>query len=175
MRDLPSAEQRAWAAGLFDGEGCVGMWPMFNKARSRTYARVALTVCQVDRRVLDRFAALCPDRLKVRGPYKKINPKGRPAYQLGGTGIETIQFVMCLLWPWLGEVKRQQFSSVVTEFTAYSQEEKGLRRGRVGLTRQAVLAIKGSTAATCGLSVLHGVSKKQVRRIRNGTRWAGVA
>jgi len=74
----------AWAAGFFDGEGCVSV--------SRTLATaepvIQLSVSQVQREPLDRFAAAVGVG-KVYGPYtKKSKPRAKPCYQWSITGSD---------------------------------------------------------------------------------------
>jgi hypothetical protein len=96
----------AWAAGFFDGEGC----SFFKKPGRSTKGNVVVCISQKDRRVLDCFveATGCG---RVNGPYLH---SGRPMHQLMVFGAPACQDLMVKLWPWLGEVKRDQFEAAMT-------------------------------------------------------------
>lgn len=82
-------EELAWSAGFFDGEGWVGI--------SGRGKQLCLRVVQVDRMVLDRFAAAVGIG-RVTGPRARRDPNWRPifVYQLGG--FHLTQAVMAMLW-----------------------------------------------------------------------------
>ena len=99
----------AWAAGFFDGEGNVLFIP---EDGNRRRARVRIQIGQSGAPdLLERFQAAvgCGH---VMGPYFKEKPSGGlalPMYRFNTSRCESVQHVMCSLWPWLGEVKRAQF------------------------------------------------------------------
>lgn len=95
-------EELSWAAGFFDGEGCVSY------AVKGRYACV--TMMKVDSRVLDRFLNAVGVG-KVYGPYTFKNPdrySRQPKYQYRAHRREDVQAMAALLWFQLGPVKRQQ-------------------------------------------------------------------
>ena len=108
MAFTPDTHELAWAAGLFDGEGCVrfrrGGTTKTGKPR---YRQAALDLAQVDRAVLDRFqsAVGCG---RIYGPYKSRNAKHRPHYVFAGVSHANIQAIVAMLWKWLSPVKRAQ-------------------------------------------------------------------
>lgn len=92
----------AWAAGLFDGEGCVGR---------KTQWTLQLVVGQADREVLDRFRRITGNAGKVYGPYVKPG-KRRPYYVFYVNKRQEIEHIARRMWPWLGRIKRAQFTAV---------------------------------------------------------------
>lgn len=100
-------EELAWAAGLFDEEGC------FSYTEKAGFASVS--VIQVDRRVLDRFQLAVGGMGKIYGPYAS-SPKSfarKPQFQYRAYRREHIQAIAALLWCHLGPVKREQAAKVL--------------------------------------------------------------
>lgn len=95
-------EELAWAAGLFDGEGCTRT----AQGPRRQYMKAWLTVSQNDRQVLDRFQAAVGVG-KVYGPYAARGRKN-PQYQFVVSDFPQVQAVVAMLWTWLSPVKRAQ-------------------------------------------------------------------
>jgi hypothetical protein len=91
-------EELAWAAGFFDGEGCVSL----DKYAPRIH------MPQIDRRVLERFQSAVMGLGSITGPYANRNWTPRYRYTTGG--LEATQAVIAMLWQWLGPVKREQAS-----------------------------------------------------------------
>lgn len=92
---MPPDDQRAWAAGFFDGEGC------FSLNRTRAVA----TISQVDCEVLDRFYRI----VGCGGVYGPVGPYGRlkkPFYCWRIGARADFDRVLQILWPWLGSIKR---------------------------------------------------------------------
>lgn len=93
----------AWAAGLFDGEGWVGM------ARSGRagYKYLRLAIGQAaPPDVLHRFKAAVGVG-DVQGPYKS-KPGCKLHYQYRVRGFEKVQAVVAMLWPFLSRPKKDQ-------------------------------------------------------------------
>ena len=105
----------AWAAGFFDGEGCTSATKMGGSPRFPTRRYPLIGIAQVDRAVLDRFRDAVGFG-KVTGPYEKKNPNARPQYRYSIQGFVPVTTVMARLWPWLGEIKRQQARSHLLAF-----------------------------------------------------------
>ena len=101
----------AWAGGLYTGEGGVSF------ARTK-YSFMSLYVYQNDRETLEKFSKLIGmGRISQR---EKDHSTG-----FGGTShinriqiynFEKIQFVMCLLWPYIMPFKRVQYIKALSQF-----------------------------------------------------------
>lgn len=97
----------AWAAGFFDGEGSPCSYIQRNKS-----IVINLSVGQKDPLLLYKFQ-------KIVGGYGHVYNKGSKAtYKNGSQTIEHelqirkfeyVQYVMCLLWKWLGPFKKEQY------------------------------------------------------------------
>lgn len=103
----------AWAAGFFDGEGSTFLnrhkvthfdrpGRPFNYVSSPT-----ISVCQVDRRPLDRFVAAIGAG-RVRGPFKPKTKNSNEYYRVEFAGRDRVSKVLWLLWEYLSPVKREQ-------------------------------------------------------------------
>ena len=81
----------AWAAGLFEGEGCIHV------ARDK-YGQLSMS--STDRDVLERFCAV----VGVGAIYQRAQqkPHHKPAWQWGTGRLSDVQHVLGLLRPWLG-------------------------------------------------------------------------
>lgn len=113
----PNREELAWAAGFFDGEGCIYIAPI--KPR---YKALGIDIGQVDRRVLDRFRAAVGDLGKVYGPRDKrtkTRPNGKPSFQYRSSAFEDVQAVIAMLWKFLSPVKRNQAAKTLCEYGEY--------------------------------------------------------
>lgn len=109
-QSLPlNREELAWAAGFFDGEG---------HARKTPRGALSLAVSQADSpELLDRLVRALGVGV-VYGPYThKGRPKQRPFFVFNALGFEAAQHCACLLWPWLGSVKRAQIRRALVQWT----------------------------------------------------------
>ena len=114
-------EELAWAAGFFDGEGCTMIRRdrrLGDPTRAPT-VNVGIAVNQVDRRVLDRLLAALGTGT-IRGPYK--TPGGKDQWRYAADGFARVVAVVAILWPWLGEIKRDQARRVLLEYRAAREE-----------------------------------------------------
>lgn len=86
-RVSPAPEDLAWAAGLFDGEGCVGIARQIygNTGRRATF-RLRITVAQVDHEVLEEFEWAVGLRGKIASPKVKAG-QNRVCHMLIYDGI----------------------------------------------------------------------------------------
>jgi hypothetical protein len=94
----------AWAAGLFEGEGCI------------TYTQKApvLRMNMTDRDVLERFASVMGSH--ITGPYTSRTKGGKPFYQWHLGGIRQTQAALRKLWPYLGERRRARAALMITQY-----------------------------------------------------------
>lgn len=78
---MVTAVQAAWAAGFFDGEGCVSLH-LHTKKSGYQYPMVQIIMAQKDRRPLDAFHALF-GAVETIGV---VTRKGRPYFRLTYSG-----------------------------------------------------------------------------------------
>lgn len=95
----------AWAAGFYDGEGSTHM----NNTKGTKRIRVRISQSG-DKRVLDRFVNAVSIGY-VRGPYN-YDTKRLPIYTLDYSSVNAYT-VLWLLWPYLGDVKKEQAMTVL--------------------------------------------------------------
>ena len=120
-KNWASREYRAWAAGLFDGEGYVGVKSGGCSASNKKY--LTASVSQKDRRALDIFQRVVGSG-KIRGPYRTKNP----VYVWSVSSLSEILRLFECLDSWLGPVKHTQFVAAITTFLHSHAEQKRGRR-----------------------------------------------
>ena len=93
-------EQLAWAAGFYDGEGCMSL---------TTATSYKVSIVQVDPAVLLKFQAAVLGLGTLQGPYKtaSMGENHKPRWQFVATGASA-QAVVAMLWEFLGDVKKEQ-------------------------------------------------------------------
>lgn len=134
-------ENLAWAAGLFDGEGCFFLGGRKRGGRVETWIETRIT--QAHPEVLHRFReALGMGR--VYGPYGRSKSNHRPQWQYVIYGLQGTQATIAMLWPWLGTVKRGQASSVLLRL----REANTLRQAARGARLQGSLAVRATPPAS---------------------------
>jgi hypothetical protein len=111
-RNKLNREELAWAAGFYDGEGCLGIF------KNKRGLMLHMDIGQVDRAVLDRFQAAV-ELGNVAGPYLKKNPNHAPSYSWDACGFEKCQAVVAKLWHWLSPVKRAQAKVALSVAKSY--------------------------------------------------------
>lgn len=92
----------AWAAGFFDGEGCIRV----NRTRNRHgsgYDLLVIQISQKDRQVLDRFQEI----FGVGKVYPRSNPVGF-VYTVGKQ--DAIHEIFEKMWPYLSSIKKHDFN-----------------------------------------------------------------
>lgn len=113
MRTDPSPEQVAWAAGLFEGEGCI-------TARGKTSGELVIGMTDLD--VLERFQAI----MGVGGiTVEYRQPPHQDCYRWSVCNAADSTFVLGLLLPWLSSRRRAAAESLLQRMESC--------RGRNGL------------------------------------------
>lgn len=114
----------AWAAGLFDGEGCSAL------LRHRThdgYLTPELSVTQASKvgspLVLERFLAIVRAGA-ISGPYAQRGAT-MPVYRWKAAARDDAIGVIQRLWPWLSHVKRVQAQRVLDTLAAQPELPRG--------------------------------------------------
>jgi hypothetical protein len=84
----------AWAAGFYEGEGCI--------YTPKKHLGTQLSVAQKE--------SECLERLQMIFRFGTIDPpgKGNTCYRWRVTSFERVQAVIAMLWPWLSERRRVQ-------------------------------------------------------------------
>jgi hypothetical protein len=102
---VATAEEIAWAAGLFEGEGCIS-----HLQRGGGFFDVQVAVVMTDEEVVRRFDTIV-NRGRVYGPYHPPSSGARrkPFWRWVAQG-DVAQDVLELLGPWLMSRRRKQAS-----------------------------------------------------------------
>jgi len=113
----------AWATGLFEGEGGTtsernGSRPMLHVSQSGS--------AETPPQVLMRFLAAVGGVGAVYGP--QLRPPRQPKWQYRASGVEAVEYIIGLMDPWLGDVKRHQATAVLSK----ARELRSSRRLRPG-------------------------------------------
>jgi len=112
---MPSAAEIAWAAALFEGEGCFSRSP----GRGGPTATLAMT----DYDVVERFAAIVQVG-SITGP--KERPGGRKPILIWQVGShEEFQHIVCLFWAWLGARRKERAHELLTAFLQHGPRVQG--------------------------------------------------
>jgi hypothetical protein len=121
----PADEWRAWAAGLYDGEGSLYL---LDHRTHEGYQTPEMCVTQSSSdgapEVLARVAAILGVG-HVNGPYEQAGAR-LDVYRWKSAARSDIEAVVATLWPWLGTVKRSQAEAVLEVVRA----QPTLPRGR---------------------------------------------
>jgi hypothetical protein len=94
----------AWCAGFFDGEGTT-----FTSSGTNSY--IVLSITQNDPAVLEKFSKTT-GMGKIYGPYPR--PNGNPFYTYKLERWADVQYVVALMWKFLGDIKRKQAISALS-------------------------------------------------------------
>lgn len=96
----------AWAAGLFEGEGCFSIWN-----RKSGWVNPGLQLTSTDRDVIDRFCRV----LGIGRVYtiKKPSAAGKTMYHWTAAGPENLRQVYELFSPYLGERRRARAEEIM--------------------------------------------------------------
>lgn len=109
-----SRKELTWAAGFFDGEGCLHI---NNQSHQRRVP--VLSIGQTDTEPLLRFKAAVLDIGVIYGPRHMIGRQ--PLYQYVANGYERSQAVFAMLWFELCSRKREQGREVFAEALPYER------------------------------------------------------
>jgi len=103
------SDKIAWAAGLFEGEGC-SSWNNRNK-------RVSLQLATTDRDVVERFFRAIGRRGIINGPYRPKNPRAKSYWLWSVNRHPQVVEVANLLRPYLGDRRLAKLDQILTFHT----------------------------------------------------------
>lgn len=108
MQDERNPLDVAWAAGLFEGEGC---WNVYTRG---TRARMQIRLGMADRDVVERFAAIMGcGTVFVHDPAAHRAKGWKPLYTWAVYEAEGAREVIALLLPFMGERRRARALEVL--------------------------------------------------------------
>lgn len=114
----------AWAAGFFDGEGSFSAW---DSSPRYHYIKIRLIIAQVPDKValgeeysslLEKFELIFREvkfyhRLDTR---RSIGTNKQHCSYIEACSFESVQYITCLMWPWLGQPKKDQYLRCAKEY-----------------------------------------------------------
>jgi hypothetical protein len=105
---------RAWAAGLFEGEGSFSM----DRGR-KGYTGLHATLASTDEDVVRTFHRIVAVGT-VTGPHSRAKAHWKPLWRWETKGVN-VERVYHLLEPWLHSRRRARFAELLIERRAYEQ------------------------------------------------------
>jgi hypothetical protein len=110
---LSNRNEIAWAAGFFDGEGSTTARLRKGRLRQRPTTNVSIGNTNLDQ--LSRFNCIvgCGH---IYGPRHNRNKSYKPIYQFMTTRQQDAEHILAMLWPHLGEEKRNQARLAVNRY-----------------------------------------------------------
>ena len=165
---LGATIELAWAAGFFDGEGCITL----------SRGLPTLSIAQVDREVLDRFKrAVGPG--SVNGPYDYASKERRehflnrkPQYRYQLSRLDDVRNVIDLLSPYLSSIKKEKAYELLSQVA-----EKESRPLNFRLTPDDVRSIRSYWRMGLTIPAIaekYNKDRSTIRRIVIGETWIGV-
>jgi len=119
-------EELAWAAGLFDGEGTIGVR---KNGTTEAYRRIGASVGMTERFVVERFAKAVGIGKFYDHSYKQSKyPNAKPVWRWAVHNFEDTKTMVERLWPWLSEPKRAQARKALDAYAAYPHRRPRARR-----------------------------------------------
>ena len=112
MRDVDIA----WAVGLFEGEGCIGIW---KTQKDHVLPLIRLTVAMTDRDVVERFCRIVecgrvsPEKT-LRQPTKSGRPR-KPVHVWQISNRADVERLLLAFRPWLGARRSAKADEVLAE------------------------------------------------------------
>ncbi len=115
----------AWAAGLFEGEGCFTFSKMKNRKNS---IKVSAVIGMTDKDVLDRFASIMGFG-NIKGPYKSSYPTCKPRYTWEVQSQPDVLRTIDLLLPFLMSRRRDKALEIKQEIENRLYAKLGFPKG----------------------------------------------
>ena len=113
----------AWAAGFFDGEGCVHYsWRKPRNPNCTPTLMYGISIGQTDKRVLTRFMKAVGEG-NVTGPFLRKPPR-KPVWTYHCVSQRGMTEIHKLLCPYLSSIKQQQFKKTFSELAKYKKGSK---------------------------------------------------
>jgi hypothetical protein len=126
------AEDRAYCAGLYEGEGNIFSLIIKDKLKdgtdARPYRAIKLRISMTDREPLDLFDDIMGFG-RVDGPTQKGSKHYKPMFCYEITGFERVQFVVCQMWDWLSPRRKEQITLYFNKFKSHKPKYPKIKGG----------------------------------------------
>ena len=127
---MASKIELAWAAGLWEGEGCFTNHKARNPTRKDGYTNCIIYPCasitMTDKDVLDRFVRIIGFG-KVNGPYFDKRGKRKPKYQWGVVSKEAYKLIE-MFRPFMLSRRLAKIEEVLSNCCRYSTNDPSERK-----------------------------------------------
>ena len=119
-------EQLAWAAGIFEGEGCFNFYP------SNGSRMMQATLVSTDKDVIEAFQSVIGwGTIYEREPQKE---GWKRQWRWHVSTFEEVQALVALLWPWLKSRRQSKCKEMLSRY--HAAEPKSVKKRRT--TKQQV-------------------------------------
>lgn len=154
--DASSPEAAAWAAGLFEGEGC------FYEVRSQSFPHLSMTLEMKDQDVVERFAAVIAahgvrTRSRITTRWRG-NEKHARQYALKMSGVPA-EASYALLRPYLCE-RRTATADAIIARRREAVEAASIVRTCIGCGVEFSVPLKGRDKVWCSSNCYHRVQSR---------------
>jgi hypothetical protein len=95
----------AWAAGLFEGEGCVSL------RLDKACPHMTVILAETDRDVVEEWASIWG--LKVDGPYERGGGKHKDVWYAQTGRFDRVMTILGAMWPYLKERRREKIKEAL--------------------------------------------------------------
>lgn len=118
-------EDLSWAAGFYDGEGCMTCCYDVENKDGTHYRAIKFSVSQSGSlELLKKFKSIVKVG-NIYGPFTKNHKTAKlPRYFLRISGFEKCQFITALLWKYLGSQKRLQAKKQLIGYLNHINRER---------------------------------------------------
>lgn len=165
---MSRATDRAWAAGLFEGEGSLSV----NYNRNQR-PHIQLSITSTDHDVIARFVETVGAG-RVYGPYRQSRP-GKPQYQWRAHGWELLKRLQQEWGPYLGARRSTRFAAVLAlEPDPYVRVNRHQRK----LTDDQVRDVRvrlGLGETQTSIARRHGTTQTTISHIKLGKTYREVS
>jgi hypothetical protein len=120
----------AWAAGLFEGEGCISAgWDRRVGLKGGPRSYPIATIGMTDRDVIEHFLAVMRfGRIHSQSPGSTRRER-KVMWYWKTRGFEEVQATVAMLWPWLGNRRRQRAREVLKHASLPTLNAPTCKRG----------------------------------------------
>jgi len=160
----------AWAAGLFEGEGCIHL---SLSSRPRGYLRPRLLLTTTDRDIVYRFFAVVRCGY-VKGPFTR--PGNKPFWTWRCAKADDVRRILIQFGEFLGERRSAKAAAAFDALAKLPGLPEGGRHWRAKLSVEDVKTIRSLGGVTQReLAERYGVSQSQISDIKLFRCWRHVA
>lgn len=116
---MPTDQEVAWAAGLFEGEGCIGLWEHHRHKRPL----VRLQIIMTDRDVLEKFCTIA-ECGKVSAERRTRQENRKPSFMWVISNRHDVDRLLRLFLPWLCARRAAKAQEVLAEIASADRDCK---------------------------------------------------